>query len=168
MIKAFFSGILFLFLPTIAPAQRPDHAAQIAPILRQTQIVQVSCGDDADIQTCKFFVHAVNVDLRAERVTALLYYDPEVMVQSFYVPPRLYPGLHVTLRLIEQESAQGLTLFLGGTCFDPSGRDLDGIKLPRWSTPEGGQDTGPMESDKAAAASKLAREFAAYWKKLAG
>jgi hypothetical protein len=35
--------------------------------------------------------------------------------------------------------------------------------LPRWSQIEGGKDTGPTEADKAAAASKIAKEFAAYW-----
>jgi hypothetical protein len=94
-----------------------------------------------------------------------VYYDPEVLVQSFYVLPRLLPGLYVTLRLMENETAAGTTVYLGGFCFDPDAHDMNGIQLPRWSVREGARDTGPMESDKAAAASKLAKDLSAYWLK---
>jgi TPR repeat protein len=40
-------------------------------------------------------------------------------------------------------------------------------QLPGWSAKEGiGRDTGPTEAEKAAAASQLAGEFAAYWYKV--
>jgi hypothetical protein len=146
------------------PSSSGDHRQKIAEILRQTKTIQVSCGDDADMQACKFFVNALNVALRSQHVTAVLYYDPEGMVQSFFVPPRLLPSVFVTLRLIEHGPPEATRLNLGGSCFDPKRSDYyAAISLPRWSEIEGGRDTGPMESDKAAAASKIAKEFAGYW-----
>jgi hypothetical protein len=163
-------GFLLLFaiistnLFSQVPATSQDNRQQIAEILRQTKTIQVSCGDDADIQACKFFVNALNAALRTQHVSALLYYDSEVMVRSFYVPPRLLPSLFVTLRLIEDGPPEATRLNLGGSCFDPRRSDYyAAISLPRWSAVEGGKDTGPMESDKAAAASKIAKEFADYW-----
>ncbi|HEX5422315.1 MAG TPA: tetratricopeptide repeat protein, partial [Candidatus Acidoferrales bacterium] len=42
-------------------------------------------------------------------------------------------------------------------------------QLPVWSAKEGiGRDTGPTDAEKAAAASELARDFAAYWYKVLG
>jgi hypothetical protein len=35
--------------------------AQISKILVKTNIISVNCGDDVDMQTCKFFVNALNV-----------------------------------------------------------------------------------------------------------
>jgi hypothetical protein len=116
------------------------------------------------MQACKFLVNALNVALGNQHISAVLYYDPEVMVQSFFVPPRLLPSLFVTLRLIEDGPPQATRLNLGGFCFDPKRSDYyAGIALPKWSEVEGGRDTGPMESDKAATASKIAKEFADYW-----
>ncbi len=161
-------GFFLLFaITTNLFSQTPssgDHRQQIAEILRQTKTIQVSCGDDADMQACKFFVNALNVALRSQHVSALLYCDPEVIVQSFYVPPRLLPSLFVTLRLIEDGPPDAKRLNLGGSCFDPKRADYyAAISLPKWSEIKGGRDTGPMESDKAAAASKIAKEFAGYW-----
>jgi hypothetical protein len=116
------------------------------------------------MQTCEFFVNALNVGLREQHVKALLFYDPEVMVQSFYVLPRVLPDVYVTVRLIENGPPDSVKLYLGGFCFDPQRSDYyKGIQLPRWSQLEGGRDTGPMETDKANAASRIAKEFAAYW-----
>jgi hypothetical protein len=116
------------------------------------------------MQTCKFFAHALNANLKA--VTVRLLYDPEpnVFVQSFYVPPPLWPGLDVTVRLIEHETESGMTLYLGGFCF-PEGRDdyYSGIQLQRFSVKETTRNTGPMEADKASAASELAKLFSDYW-----
>lgn len=162
-------GFLLLFaictnLFSQTPSSSEDHRQQIAEILRQTKTIQVSCGNDADTQTCKFFVNALNAALRSQHVSAVLYYDAEEMVQSFYVPPRLLPSLFVTLRLIEDGPPQATRLYLGGFCFDPQRSDYyAGIPLPRWSETEGGRDTGPTESGKAAAASKIAKAFAGYW-----
>ncbi len=160
--------LLFAMISTNLFSQTPssseDHRQQIAGILAQANTIQVSCGDDADTQACKFFVNALNVALSSQHVSATLYYDPEVLVQSFYVPPRLLPSFFVTLRLIEDGPTEARRLNLGGFCFDPKRSDYyAGISLPRWSAIEGGRDTGPMESDKAAAASKIAKEFAGYW-----
>lgn len=140
----------------------PTPISQIASILRQTETVSVSCGDDADMQTCKFFANALGAALRKQGVQVLSFYDQETLVQSFYVPPRLLRSHFVTLRLIEDGSP--VRLYLGGFCFDPQRSDFyKGISLPRWSQVEGGKDVGPLESDKAAAAGKLAQQFASYW-----
>jgi Sel1 repeat len=82
---------------------------------------------------------------------------------------------------IRQQSAiqamQNLCASEGGT-----GPECDAVKqeeskvsqqpnhqLPVWSAKEGiGRDTGPTEAEKAAAASELAGDFAAYWYKVLG
>jgi len=162
-------GLFLLFATSTClfsqtPSSSEDHTQQIADVFRQTKTIQVSCGDDADMQACKFFVNALNVALRNQHISAVLYYDPEVMVQSFFVPPRLLPSLFVTLRLIEDGPPEATRLNLGGFCFDSKRADYyAGISLPRWSEIEGGRDTGPMESNKAAAASKIAKQFVDYW-----
>jgi hypothetical protein len=148
-------------------ASTPAPISHIANILRQTKTVSVSCGDDADMQTCKFFVNALGAALRKHGVQVLLFNDSETLVQSFYVPPRLLPSHYVTLRLIEDGSP--VRLYLGGFCFDPERSDFyKGLPLPRWSQTEGGKDVGPLETDKAAAASKLAQQFASYWSDTVG
>lgn len=145
----------------------PAPISQIANVLRQTRTVSVSCGDDADTQTCKFFVNSLGDALRKRGVQVLFFYDAETLVQSFYVPPRLLPSHYVTLRLIEDGSP--VRLYLGGFCFDPQRGDFyKGLPLPRWSQAEGGKDVGPLETDKAAAASKLAQQFASYWSDTVG
>lgn len=77
-----------------------------------------------------------------------------------------FPFSDVTLlRLIEASGGpQGtMQVLLGGFCFDSRSPNEGGFQLPRWSQVEGGRDTGPLEADKATAASKLAQGFAAYW-----
>lgn len=148
----------------------PPHeapASQIAKILHQAQGLSVSCGDDVDSQICKFFVNSLRVALRPKHVSVALYYLPETLVQSFYIPPGWFPLYNdVRLRLIEAETGpQGpVQLYVGGFCFDPHSQDeFSGFRLPTWVQTEGGGDTGPLEVDKAAAASRLAQEFASYW-----
>lgn len=136
---------------------------QIAAVLQQVQVIGVFCGDDVDQQTCKFFSYALRTDLEGQHVNIGAFYQPQVLAQSFYVPPMPLPFTGTTLRLIEHGSPEALTLYLGGFCFDAHASDSTGLQLPIWSQLEGGKDTGPLEADKAAAASKVAHEFSAYW-----
>ncbi len=144
----------------------PPHeasAAQVAIIFRQAKLVGIFCGDDADPQTCKFLANAVRSALKDQQVNVGLFYQPETLVQSFYIPPMLLPFTDVTLRLIETDTGKGVRADLGGFCFDPQAQDESGFQLPIWSQAEGGNQVGPLEADKAQAASKLARAFADYW-----
>jgi hypothetical protein len=139
---------------------------EIGKILLKTELISVSCGEHADIQTCKLFVIALSSALKKEHVRVLLYYDPEEIWNgsSFFVVPRLLPSLYVTLRLIETGTPQSVQLHLGGFCFDPDGKDWDkGFQLPIWLQDEGGHDYGPLEPEKAEAARKVASAFASYW-----
>ena len=139
--------------------------AQIAKLLGQAKLVGIFCGDDVDSQTCKFFVNALRVGLKNEHVTVNLFYQPETLVQSFYVPPMLLPFTDVTVRLIEASSGPhgAVQVHLGGTCYDSHSQDQLGFQLPRWIETESARDIGPIEADKAEAASKLAKEFSTYW-----
>lgn len=138
--------------------------AQIGKLFRLTKTISVSCGDDADMQTCKFFANSLGSALQKEGVSVVLFDDPEVLAQSFYVLPRLLPSLYVTLRLIEHGPPQAVSLNLGGSCFDPERHDYyASLELPRWIQTEAGEDYGPLETDKAEAARNLALTFAAYW-----
>ena len=144
------------------PKEAPP--AKIAMVLRQAKLVGVFCGDDVDAQTCKFFANALRAALKNQHVNVGLFYQPEVMVQSFYVPPMPLPFTNVTLRLIEDESSRdGMTRVYLGFCFDSESQDQLGFQLPRWVESEGNRDTGPLDSERATAASRLAKEFAAYW-----
>lgn len=153
---------LFVALVSASLSTAQSQSAKIAATFKQTTVLQVSCGEDVDQQTCKFFARAVHANLKT--VSVATFYDPEVLVQSFYVLPHFVPGLHVTVRLIEADGPKGTVLHVSGFAFPP-GKDIneDSIRLPHWTALEGGRDTGPMEADKAAAASKLAKDFAAYW-----
>lgn len=146
---------------------REAPTAKVARVLRHAKLVGVFCGDDVDAQTCKFFANALRAELREQHVSVGLFYQPEVMVQSFYVPPMPFPFTDVTLRLIESDAARdGLTrVYLGGFCFDSQSNNETGLQLPRWVESEGKRDTGPLESDRASAASELAKELYAYWTK---
>jgi hypothetical protein len=140
--------------------------AEIGKILVQTELISVSCGEHADMQTCKLFVTALSSALKKEHVRILLYHDPEEIWagSDFFVEPRLLPSLYVTLRLVETGTPQSVQLHLGGFCFDPNGKDWDkGFQLPIWVANEGGHDYGPLEPEKAKAASKIASAFASYW-----
>lgn len=139
--------------------------SQIAKVLRQTQLVGVFCGDDVDAQTCKFFVNALRLDLKKEHVGVILRYQPEVLVQSFYVPPMAIPFTAVTLRLIEYRAAgqPETDVYLAGFCFDPHSQDQLGFQLPQWVESEGRREVGPLETDRARAASKLAEELSEFW-----
>lgn len=145
----------------------PNEAsnAQIGNVLRQSEGIEVNCGDDVDMQTCKFFVNVLAAALKNERVTVYLFYEPETLVQSFYVPGRLVATRNdVTLRLMESGPEQPVNLYVGGFCFDPDRKDyFTGLRLPTWVQPEGGKDYGPLESEKAEAARKAAMAFATYW-----
>jgi hypothetical protein len=163
-------SVLLAIISSGAFAERRDPpneapAAQIAKVLRQARLIGVFCGDDVDQQTCKFFANALRVALKDQHVNVSLFYQPETLVQSFYVPPMLIPFTDVTVRLIEAQSGpQGaVQVFVGGFCFDPNSTDLSGFQLPRWVQTESTRDTGPLEADKANAAGKLAQEFSAYW-----
>ena len=154
------SVVLFLLLLCFTPcvfAQKNDKEMQIGQSLRQTEMVQVSCGEDVDdFSTCKIFARELPTRLH---IDAVAFYEPEVMVQSFFTMPRFMPIANlVTVRLIEIESRTGTTtLHLGGFCWDP-GKPTSvelAAQLPRWSVVEG--------SDAASAARKLALEFSTYW-----
>ncbi len=192
-------------LPTFAKRVDPPNEAtpaQITKVLRSTDVVGVFCGEDVDFQTCTFFQKALSTALAENNVTVLLSHLPEVLVQSFYVPPMQLPFTNVTIRLIEDNSAgDGVTrLWMGGFGFEgsiysnsirkqqayavckmihdtssnpsspapcpPVNEDEDiGFQLPRWVEAEGiARDTGPLEADKAAAASTIVHDFIAYWK----
>lgn len=165
MMKLAAFAALLLFAPSVF-AKRIDFPKEasvqdIGRILNQTVGVTISCGDDVDMRTCKLFMNALSYDLRARNVSVYLYYDPEVLVQSFYVPPRLEEvSINVTLRLIEDGAPGKTTLYLGGTCFEGN---LAPFQLPRWSQPEAGRDTGPTEYGRRGAASRIAREISDYW-----
>jgi len=140
-------------------------AAQISKVLRQARLIGVFCGDDVDPQTCKFFVNVLRVALKDQHVNVSLFYQPETLVQSFYVPPMAIPFTDVTVRLIEAQSGpQGaVQVFVGGFCFNVDSKDQSGFQLPRWVQTESARDTGPLEADRASAARKLAQEFSGYW-----
>lgn len=177
--------------------------AQIANVLRSADVVGIFCGEDVDFQTCVFFQKALSTALAENNVKVLLSHLPEVLVQSFYVPPMQLPFTNVTIRLLEDTGGDGVTsLWMGGFVFegstysnsfkrqqadavcemihgtssDPSSPDpcpapankednVLGFQLPRWVEAEGiARDTGPLEADKAAAASSIVHEFIAYWK----
>ncbi len=151
----------------------PNEAstAQIAKVLREAQLIGIACGDDVNEQTCTFFANALRTRLKVQHVKVAQLYVPEELVQSFYVRPWLLPvGVTaVTVRLIEAQSGPkgAVQVFLGGTCFDPDSKQyqdhMGGFTLPIWVQTESARDTGPLEEDKASAASKLAQEFSAYW-----
>jgi hypothetical protein len=147
-------------------------AVEIAAFLQKTQVISISCGDDVDMQSCKFFVNSLQSHL--DEVEIHLFYEPETelfgVTRSFFVTPRLLPSSapgQVTLRLIEMGNPQAL--YVGGTCFDLSdpGWGQHRVFLPQWRQVEemGDNDFGPLESDKARAASILARTFSSYWTK---
>lgn len=195
---------LLLLLGAMAHAERIDiqkegAASDIAKVLRGTVGMTVSCGDDVDMQTCKYFTNAVSVDLRSKGVSVFLYYDPEVIVQSFYVPPRLEEvPITLTVRLIESGPPDKTVLYLGGFCFTESAVGVAALQsqaaqqmmnsigsgqgssqeaypnapnpyqLPRWRQMEKGGDIGPTVSEKAEAASRLAKEFSSYWISVSG
>ena len=169
-IKIAIAILLFEISPSGLFAKRIDipkeaPAVKIAGVLRQAKLVGVFCGDDVDAQTCNFFANALRTALKNQLVNVGLFYQPEVMVQSFYVPPMPLPFTNVTLRLIESTAGRdGITrVYLGGFCFDSESQDELGLQLPRWVESEGARDTGPIDTDRATAASKLAKEFAIYW-----
>lgn len=141
------------------------QAYEITNVLRQAELVGIFCGDDVDPQTCKLFALALRADLARLHVTVEAFYQPETLVQSFYVPPMPFPFTDVTLRLIEANNGPrgAVQVHLGGSCFDSHAHDESGFQLPIWAQVEGGGDTGPLETDKAQAASKLAQAFSAYW-----
>jgi hypothetical protein len=141
------------------------QAHEITNVLRQAKLVGIFCGDDVDQQTCKLFALALRSDLASLHVAVEAFYQPEIMVQSFYVPPMPIPFTDVTLRLIESNNGPhgAVQVHLGGSCFDSHAQNELGFQLPIWAQVEGGGDTGPLETDKAQAASKLAQAFSAYW-----
>lgn len=154
-------SVLFLVVSPHLCAERHDPpkeapTAQIAKILRQAKLVGVFCGDDVDPQTCKTFAIALRMALKDQHVDVTLSYQPENLVQSFYVPPMPLPFTDVTLRLIEATGGPNgkSQVNLGGFCFNSHSQDESGFQLPRWSQTEG---------DKATAAKKLAAEFSDYW-----
>jgi hypothetical protein len=169
-IATLFAALAIINAPIFAKRVDPRNEApalRIAGLLRSTRLVAVFCGDDADMQTCKFFAKALQYDLRKRNIGITLRYQPEVMVQSFYVPPMAIPFTGVTLRLIEDSTgADGaVQVYVSGFCFSDKPNSQNGYRLPIWVETESARDTGPLESDKAKAASRLALEFSAFWDK---
>jgi len=147
-----------------SPNEAP--AMEISAVLLQAKTLSVACGDDVDAQTCKFFFNALSFALQKKHISVSLLHEPDALAPSFFVEPRpfLSPSSYqVTLRLVEKGPPQAVSLFVGGFCFDLSGSSQQQFQLPEWVQAEGGADYGPLEADKAQAASRLARTFAAYW-----
>jgi hypothetical protein len=120
-------ALFTMTVPVPISAKRVDPPkeatpAQIAKVLRSANVVGVFCGQDIDFQTCTFFQKALSTALAGNNVTVLLSHLPEVLVQSFYVPPMQLPFTNVTIRLIEDKSAaDGVTrLWMGGFGFEGS------------------------------------------------
>jgi hypothetical protein len=154
--------------PDGATPQRIDPRSEatqeeISRILGPARLVAVACGEDVDQQTCGFFGNALRTDLADLDVTVSLSFQPETLVQSFYVPPAPLPFTDVTLRLIEDGPPDKTYLYLGGFCFDAHAQDEKGFQLPRWVVREQGNEVGPLEGDRANAARLIAREFSGYW-----
>jgi hypothetical protein len=179
--------VLSLLSTTSVFAERRDppreaSQAQIAKIMRQAKRIAVFCGNDIDQQVCIFFSNALRVALKGEHIAVDFHYEPEFLAnqdgftlllgarsRSFYIPPVVMPFNDAQLRLIEDSTGRdGATrLYAGGFCFDYQCQDTpdcqSGDLLPLWVQVESARDTGPLELDRAQAASKLAKEFAAYW-----
>lgn len=136
---------------------------EISRILGPARLVAVVCGEDVDQQTCGFFGNALRTDLADVGVAVSLSFQPETLVQSFYVPPAPLPFTDVTLRLIEDGPPDKTYLYVGGFCFDAHAQDEKGFQLPRWVVREQGSEVGPLEGDRANAARLIAREFSGYW-----
>lgn len=141
----------------------------VSRLLSKTTAISLNCWSDVDSSTCGFFTNAVAADLQQEHVNVYLNSNEEPLalaMHSFVALPVLLPQSsgQVVLRLIETGTPQ--KLFVGGTCYDLSRPDWGAANayLPIWHIQEGeGQDYGPLETDRAKAASMLARDFSRYW-----
>lgn len=176
MLKSLRKSLVFLALLTInihtllAKRLDPPNEAEpsvIKQLLVSTRNAAVFCGNDANMRTCRFFANALAHDLRIKHVAVSLSLQPERLVQSFYVPPIPFPFTGVTLRLIEARTGprRAVRAYVSGFCFDQDAKENMGHRLPTWVETESARDTGPLESEEAEAASKLARELASYWLK---
>lgn len=167
----FLAATSAMIFSTQAAAARHDITSEGSPSeisdgLKNASAVVVNCGQDVSADTCKFFTNSLDADLRPLGVGVMEFYAPEVLVQSFYVPPRIGVPPNVSLRLIDSGTAQSPVLNLGGFYFSLKDPNSHGVQLPRWSVKEPAQSYGTLESARASAAKELAHEFTQYWEEM--